>query len=98
MVRPPRGRTILWYTIHDMITRASTPKFHVTIEKDEDGVFVVSCPSLPGCHSQGVDVEDALANIKSAIMLYLKHTDPTYSRMPVEVDVIATDAETSVAV
>ena len=82
----------------DMITRASTPKFHVTIEKDEDGVFVVSCPSLPGCHSQGFDVEDALANIKSAIMLYLKHTDATYSGMPVEVDVSATDAETSVAV
>ena len=80
-----------------MIARASMPRFHVTIEKDEDGVFVVSCPSLPGCHSQGVDIEDALVNIKSAIMLYLKHTDPLYSWMSVDVDVIATDAETSVA-
>ena len=81
----------------DMIARGSKPRFDVTMEKDEDGVFVVSCPSLPGCHSQGVDVEDALANIKSAIMLYLKHTDPLHSWMSVDVDLITTDAETSVA-
>ncbi len=81
----------------DMITGSSVPRFDVTIEKDEDGVFVVSCPILPGCHSQGVDIEDALANIKSAIMLYLKHTDPLHSWTSVDVNVITTDAETSVA-
>ncbi len=42
-------------------------KFLVTIEKDEDGYYVVECPSLPGCVSQGKAVEEALANIKEAI-------------------------------
>ncbi len=81
----------------DMIAGADMPRFHVTIEKDEDGVFVVSCPSLPGCHSQGVDIEDALANIKSAITLYLKHSDPLHSWTSVDVDVIERDAQTPVA-
>lgn len=40
----------------------------VVIEEDpEDGGYVVSCPALPGCHSQGETVEDALANIEDAI-------------------------------
>lgn len=47
-------------------------KLPVTIERDEDGVFVVSCPSIPGCHSQGATREEALANIKEAIELCLE--------------------------
>lgn len=31
----------------------------------------VSCPELPGCHSQGANVEDALANIEDAIRGYI---------------------------
>ena len=42
-------------------------KFPVTIERDEDGMFCVSCPSIPGCHSQGESRDEALANIKDAI-------------------------------
>lgn len=42
-------------------------KYNVIIEKDEDGYFVVSCPALPGCHSQGKTREEALENIKEAI-------------------------------
>ena len=43
-------------------------KFPVTIERDEDGIFVIECPSIPGCISQGVIREDALANIREAIV------------------------------
>jgi predicted RNase H-like HicB family nuclease len=40
----------------------------VVIEEDtEDGGFIVSCPALPGCHSEGETVEEAIANIKDAI-------------------------------
>ena len=46
-------------------------KFPVTIERDEDGVFVVACPSIPGCHSQGGTRDEALTNIKEAIVLCL---------------------------
>jgi predicted RNase H-like HicB family nuclease len=40
-------------------------RFRVIIEKDEEvGGYVVSCPSLPGCLSQGETIEEALENIK----------------------------------
>jgi predicted RNase H-like HicB family nuclease len=41
--------------------------FNVTIDRDEDGVWVVECPSIPGCVSQGATKEEALENIKDAI-------------------------------
>jgi len=47
-------------------------KFIVTINKDEDGVFVVECPAIPGCVSQGSTKEEALANIQEAIQLCLE--------------------------
>ena len=45
----------------------------VMFDTDEDGWEVVSCPTLPGCHSQGRTREEALANIKEAIELYLEY-------------------------
>ncbi|HWB32336.1 MAG TPA: type II toxin-antitoxin system HicB family antitoxin [Acidobacteriaceae bacterium] len=45
--------------------------FHVTMTRDEDGWFVVECPALPGCISQGRDEEQAMANIKEAITAWL---------------------------
>jgi len=41
--------------------------FTITMFQDEDGVFVVECPAIPGCVSQGRTREDADANIKDAI-------------------------------
>ena len=46
--------------------------FNVTIDRDEDGVWVVECPSIPGCVSQGQTKEEALENIKDAISLCLQ--------------------------
>jgi predicted RNase H-like HicB family nuclease len=45
--------------------------FHVKLDKAEDGWFVVECPALPGCVSQGKDEQEALANIKEAIAAWL---------------------------
>jgi predicted RNase H-like HicB family nuclease len=45
--------------------------FHVAIEQAEDGWFVVECPALPGCVSQGKDEKEALENIKEAITAWL---------------------------
>jgi predicted RNase H-like HicB family nuclease len=43
-------------------------KFRVIIREDkEDGGYNVSCPAIPGCHSQGDTIEEALENIKEAI-------------------------------
>ena len=49
-------------------------RYLVTTEVDEDGFIVASCPSLPGCHSQGETLEEALENIKDAIEIYIEHT------------------------
>lgn len=43
----------------------------VIIYPGEDGYWVVECPSLPGCISQGSTREEALANIKEAIRGYV---------------------------
>jgi predicted RNase H-like HicB family nuclease len=47
-------------------------KFRVTIDHDEDGVWIIECPSIPGCVSQGETKEQALENIKEAIELCLE--------------------------
>jgi predicted RNase H-like HicB family nuclease len=39
----------------------------VIAEDHEDGGFVVSCPALPGCHSEGETIEEALQNSRDAI-------------------------------
>lgn len=46
-------------------------KASVIIEKDEHG-FYAWCPELKGCQSQGETLEEAIANIKEAIELYLE--------------------------
>lgn len=46
--------------------------FSVTIDRDEDGVYVVECPSIPGCVSQGKTKDEAVENIKDAIKLCLE--------------------------
>ncbi len=55
-------------------------KFAITLEQDEGGFIVASCPALPGCHSQGRTREDAIANISEAIRGYIasicKHGEP----------------------
>ncbi len=46
--------------------------FNVTLERDEDGVWVVECPSIPGCVSQGDTKDEAIENIRDAIKLCLE--------------------------
>ena len=47
-------------------------KFYTTIDRDEDGTWIVECPSIPGCVSQGKTRQAALKNIKEAIQLCLE--------------------------
>ncbi len=42
-------------------------KFVVTVDRDEDGVFVAECPAIPGCISQGATEKEALKNVEEAI-------------------------------
>ena len=47
-------------------------KFHITIERDEDGRYVAECTDLPGCLSEGDTLEEAMGNISEAIVGCLK--------------------------
>lgn len=49
-----------------------TYQFPIIIEKDEDGYFVADCPDLPGCHTQGKILEEAITSIREAIELNLE--------------------------
>jgi len=42
-------------------------KFIITIDRDEDGMFIAECPSIPGCVSQGKNEKEAIENVKEAI-------------------------------
>jgi predicted RNase H-like HicB family nuclease len=46
-------------------------KVNVILEQDEDDIWIVECPTIPGCISQGETKEKALNNIKDAIITCL---------------------------
>lgn len=57
--------------------------FKVFLELDEeyDG-YVVVCPSIPGCYSQGHTVEEAMANIREAIELCIEDMESRGEEIP----------------
>jgi predicted RNase H-like HicB family nuclease len=48
-------------------------KLRVVLEPSDEGGFTVYVPALPGCISEGDSRDEALANIREAIDLYLEH-------------------------
>lgn len=80
-----------------------TYTYGVEIERDEDGIYVVSVPALPGCFTHGRTYEEVLTRSQEAIQAYLgsliKHDDPIpaadISPTTVRVSVLATDPTTS---
>ena len=57
-----------------------TMDFKVVLEPDPEGGYVVCCPTVQGCYSQGDTIEQALENIREAIALCLEdmkaHNEP----------------------
>ncbi|MBN2354576.1 type II toxin-antitoxin system HicB family antitoxin [candidate division KSB1 bacterium] len=49
-----------------------TKKYQVLFNPQEEGGYTVTVPALPGCISEGDTFDEALANIKEAIALYLE--------------------------
>ncbi len=47
-------------------------KLSVTLDRDEDGIWVAECPSIPGCVSQGKTKTEAVENIREALALCLE--------------------------
>jgi len=44
----------------------------ILIEQDEDKVYIVTCPTFPGCHSYGNTIEEAMKNIQEVIEMCLE--------------------------
>jgi hypothetical protein len=53
-----RLQTVVGYTVN--------MKLSITLDRDEDGIWVAECPAIPGCVSQGKTKPEALKNIKEA--------------------------------
>ena len=56
----------------------------ILLYTDEDGFWVVECPSLPGCLSQGKTKEEAITNIKEAIVAYIETVEADNLPVPEE--------------
>lgn len=62
-------------------------KYKVVLELNESGGYTVYVPILPGCVSEGDTREEALANIKEAIELYIESLEEDGEPVPSEEDV-----------
>jgi predicted RNase H-like HicB family nuclease len=56
--------------------------YRIIIENGEDFGYVSHCPAIPGCHSQGDTIEDAIGNIKDAIRGCIEALDHDLLKVP----------------
>jgi predicted RNase H-like HicB family nuclease len=66
--------------------------FSVVVEKDQDGYFAF-CPELQGCYTQGDTYEEALENIKDAIVLHVEDRIASEEEIPQPESVSLTSLE-----
>lgn len=71
--------------------KAQVLKYTATFTPEEEGGYSVYVPALPGCFSEGETFEEATANIREAIELYLEDVTP------VDLDFLFTEVESFVA-
>ncbi|MCC6144112.1 MAG: type II toxin-antitoxin system HicB family antitoxin [Candidatus Hydrogenedentes bacterium] len=71
-------------------------KVSVVLEKDEHGYYA-NCPELTGCHSQGDTFEEAMANIREAIELYVETLTEDERREMLSREIVNTAVEIDVA-
>ena len=55
-----------------MLRHTTRNQFKVLIERDEDGFFVASVPSLPGCHTQAKSLRTLHKRLQEAVELCLE--------------------------
>jgi predicted RNase H-like HicB family nuclease len=71
-------------------------KVNVVFTHDADGYYVF-CPELPGCHSQGDTFEEAQANIREAIELYISTMNNEEIDLALNKEMLTTIMEVKVA-
>ena len=63
-------------------------QFKILLHEEDEGGYSVTVPALPGCFTQGDTLEEAIANAKEAIHLYLSPEEGKLSYVPSNVQVI----------
>ncbi len=72
-------------------------KYKIVLEKEQEGGYTVHVPVLPGCHTQGDDIEDALKNAREAIECYLESLKKDGISAPQALEELIFDIEVSAA-
>jgi len=62
------------FKISTQNSREMKTKFNVLVERDEDGYYVATVPSLPGCHTQAKSLDELIERAKEAIEVYFEAT------------------------
>ena len=63
-------------------------EYSVIVHDAEEGGYWVEVPALPGCYSQGESVDEALANVKEAIAMYLEALEDEDAAIPTDSEVV----------
>jgi predicted RNase H-like HicB family nuclease len=91
------AKVFCWYKhfrqAYNLIVKTLT--LPIVIEGDSDG-YVVSCPALQGCYSQGKTYEEAVENIKDAIRLHIEDRLADGEKFPENVSVSLSTVEVAV--
>jgi len=66
------------------VKNVATYRFNIVVERDEDGVYIASCPALQGCYSQGDTYKEAVENLKDAIRLHIEARREVGEPIPIE--------------
>ncbi len=57
-------------------------RYSVVIEPDEDGVYIATVPSVPGVAEQGGTLDEAVENIKEALLFHLECMEEDGEALP----------------
>ena len=68
-------------------------RYTVILEPEEEGGYHASCPLLPGCHSEGESIEEALHNVHEAVGLYVESLVAHGEPVPEEAGLLILTAE-----
>ncbi len=68
----PDDKTYIIQDNDDITMGKRKETFDILIEKGEDGYYIASVPSLPGCHTQAKSLDALMRRIQDAIKLYLE--------------------------
>jgi len=68
----------------------------IVLEYDDAGYFAYS-PELPGCYSQGQTYEEAVANIREAVDLYMETLDPEERKLHLSKQISTSSIEVVIA-